>query len=674
MTTTPKTILLCFFTAGMLMAALPVGSAQVNPMAADQTQHRTSNAVRLRALPGQFAIQVGAYQQLARAEDELSRLVTKGLKPFYRYEDTGTKGMWFRVYADSFDTKLEAREAAGRMQQASVIHGYMIRQLDENGDFRFAPDTLAKDPLPTGRAPEVKEADVARRSSAQKKQDAQTRTAEIAPPAKDNAVRTASETDPALVRGTATGSTPVPLSLLDAIRLSLEGNREIQVVSYTPKQALENVANSESVYDPFLFADASYSRDPNLESSVTDIVTEDELLTQTGIRKPLETGGTLSTYFETRYSDLNNAQFDRSYKHIAAPTVELRQPLLNNIGAQKEQTAIKIANYQANISEEDFRETVIKVTNRVAEAYWKLYLFKELVGINQKNFDMAEEVYRRESERLERGISQKLDAERARSNAETRRSTLLLSQQEYRVAMDRLKLLLNRGQFQLDFDSEVMPIEIPKTQPVVVDENEAIATALENRSEIVKTLQEKLIRQADEDLAAHQRLPELDVVGRYSLSGYGDDFSDATNDMDFNSDDAWEVGLKFKWPIGNRAANSRYREKILKRQQVEALLKRVENDIKLDVKQILHGIAIARGEIEATRLAKAAAEKVVEGEFTRFDIGQTSNEELLRAQDLLALTSRSYSRAVVNYNIALHDLARAQGVLPDGVTIEEARR
>ena len=44
------------------------------------------------------------------------------------------------------------------------------------------------------------------------------------------------------------------------------------------------------------------------------------------------------------------------------------------------------------------------------------------------------------------------------------------------------------------------------------------------------------------------------------------------------------------------------------------------------------------------------------------------------AQDLLALTNRNYSRAVVDYNIALNELVRAQGILPDGIHIEGARR
>ncbi len=259
-----------------------------------------------------------------------------------------------------------------------------------------------------------------------------------------------------------------------------------------------------------------------------------------------------------------------------------------------------------------------------------------------------------------------------RSNAQSRRSVLLKSEEEYRIAMDRLKLLLNWERLRIDSDLEILPVEVPQTLPLSVNEIEAIEMALEHRPEIVKAKNEQKIRQVDEELAAHQRLPKLDAFGRYSLSGYGDDsWGDARDDMALNDEDAWEVGINFEWAIGNRSANSRYRKKTLKRLQAESLLERLEDDIKLDVKQIVHGIVIAKGEIEATRSAMESAETVVEGELTRFDIGQSTNEELLRAQDLLAITSRSFVRSVVDYNIALHEFARAQGVLPDGVVIEE---
>jgi outer membrane protein TolC len=310
----------------------------------------------------------------------------------------------------------------------------------------------------------------------------------------------------------------------------------------------------------------------------------------------------------------------------------------------------------------------------VSAVYWKLHLFKELVDINRANLKMAEEVSRQESERFARGISQQIDVERARSNAQVRRSTLLRSQEEYKLAMDRLKLLLNWNQLRIDSQSTVVPVESPRILPMTVDETEVIETALANRPEVVKASQGLMIREADEALAKHQRLPKLDAFGRYSVSGYGDEFDKAWSDISFDEDDIWEVGIQFEWAIGNRSAKSQYRKKSLSRKQANAQLKRVKDDIRLEVKQVLHRLETVKGEIDANQNAKTAAAKVVEGEFTRFDLGQTSNEELLRAQDLLAATSRSFARAVAEYNTTIQELARVQGVLPEGITIEEARR
>ena len=469
-------------------------------------------------------------------------------------------------------------------------------------------------------------------------------------------------------------SPTVRLSLLEAIRYSLEGNQDIQVVSYTPKQAREEVANAESVYDPSVFADSSYRRQPNLQSSVEDIVMEDTGVIQAGLRKPLPTGGSLSTYLETRYENLVDAEFSRTYRNIFAPTIEIRQPLLKNLGSKKEKAAIQIANLQASISEQEFRQKVIEIATKVSRVYWQLYLYRALVKIDQENLDMAEEVYRRETVRLSQGISKELDVQRARSNAQARRNSLLQSKQSLRVVMDQLKLLLNRSNLTIDSKADVIPVEEPQLEPIAVDEIQIIDTALVGRPEIKKALQELEIRKAEEDLSAHQRFPSLDVFGRYSLSGYGKDFSGAVDGTNLNNDDAWAVGLSFEMPIGNHSAEAVYRKKLLGRKQASAQVGRERDQIKLDVKQVVLAIFYANGEIDSTKLAMEAAEKVVAGEFARFDIGQTTNEELLRAQDLLAVTSRNFMRAVVDYNIALAELARAQGTIPQGVSITEARR
>lgn len=627
MSTTCKKITLSIL--GMLIllsSATSVSGREANPPASVDVVGNADEGNRASLPQNRFSIQVSAFKYMSDAEKALSRLTALSTDAFYSYEDAGSKGMWYRVYVGRYATSQEALRAAELFKKRGLIDTYMIRKTNHS--------------------------------------DFQKQTQEAPDPTINNLI----DEDPA------DETSAVGLSLLDAIRFSLAGNREIDVVAYAPQQAQADVGSAQAVYDPFLFAEATIRREPNLESSVVDIVTEDEGLTQAGVRKPLQTGGQLSAYLDTRYGDLNNAAFKRRFKYIVAPTVELRQPLLKNIGAKKEQTAIKIATFQAAISQADFRQKVTDIAHNTAIVYWKLFLSKALIEINRQNLAMAIEVYRRENVRLAKGISQQLDVERARSNLQSRRSTLVKSREAYRVAMDRLKLLVNGSRLNIDSDVTVIPVEKPLVTAVTTDEMQAIETALANRPEMMKAKRELMIRQVDEDLAAHQRLPTLDAFGRYRLSGYGEDFNGATDDVSPSDDDGWEVGLSFEWAMGNRSAKSLHHKKTLRRLQANAQLSRLTDDIKLDVKQVLHGIVAASGEIEATRLAKAAAEKVVQGEFARFDIGQTSNLELLRAQDLLAVNSRSLTRAIVDYNIAVHELMRVQGILPDGIAMADAAR
>lgn len=467
------------------------------------------------------------------------------------------------------------------------------------------------------------------------------------------------------------GPETVRLSLFDAIRHGLEENQEIQVVAFTPQQAKQGLADAESVFDPEFFTEGTFRRDPNLQSSVTRVVMEDDSLIQTGIRKPLGTGGSVSGALELGYGDLLNAEFDRTYRYTFAPTFEIRQPLLKNIGGREEKAAIKIANYQMGISKEEFRRKVIDIATRISRAYWQLYLHRDYVLIDRHNFEMAEEVYRRETVRVMEGLSQRLDVERARSNAESRRGNLIKSKERLRVGTDQLKLLINWSNVNIDSPVNISPTDEPNTEPLDVNEKEVVEKALQHRPELLQAKQRVSISKVEEDLTQHLKLPTLDVFGRYAVSGYGREFSNAVDDTAFNDEDSWAAGLNFEYPLGNRSVEARARRKGLERRQSEKQVDRLRNQIKQEIKAVLSAITYAKGKIKSTQIARESARKVVEGEFARFEIGQTTNVELLRAQDLLAATSRSFIRAIVDYNIALAELKRVQGELPQGLSIEE---
>ncbi len=84
----------------------------------------------------------------------------------------------------------------------------------------------------------------------------------------------------------------------------------------------------------------------------------------------------------------------------------------------------------------------------------------------------------------------------------------------------------------------------------------------------------------------------------------------------------------------------------------------------------MRAVLQARQEVEATLEATAASSRQVIGERRRYELGQTTNDELLRAQETMATARRNYLRALLNFNLGLVSLARAEGVMLESQGIE----
>ncbi|MBW2370427.1 MAG: TolC family protein, partial [Deltaproteobacteria bacterium] len=355
----------------------------------------------------------------------------------------------------------------------------------------------------------------------------------------------------------------VRLSLRDALYYSLQGNQDIQISAFTPKQAKEDLIAAQSVYDPSFFLSASHDRILDSESDLLDPTIDEETSFKVGIKKLLATGGTVSLFLKTQRFDKIDVPFDFESRYLTAPAFELKQPLLKNIGAKEQKATITIQNNNVNISEAEFQQTVNDTLAQVSRIYWRLYMHREIVDINRKTLEMAQEVHRREVVRMDEGISKSLDVARAQSAAEARRTEVLRSQERVRVVTDQLKFLLNWSNLNIDSNNLIIPVESPQTNPITVDGAAAIKNGLGNRPEIEKARKNQDIAKVHEDLARHQRLPKLDAFMNYGVNGYDGRLSDAFGDIAFDDENDWTVGLEFELPIGNRLAKATHRKQML---------------------------------------------------------------------------------------------------------------
>ena len=81
-----------------------------------------------------YSVQVSAFQSQEKADQEVKNLTDKGMDAFSRYEDTGTKGMWYRIFVGRFAEKNQAASQAQSMMDKGLIDDYTIRLLVPAGE------------------------------------------------------------------------------------------------------------------------------------------------------------------------------------------------------------------------------------------------------------------------------------------------------------------------------------------------------------------------------------------------------------------------------------------------------------------------------------------------------------------------------------------------------------
>jgi len=90
-----------------------------------------------------YSIQVASYQKQQLAVNAVEELKNDALVAFYRSQEVKGKGIWYRIYIDTFASIGEAQKAAVRMQRQKIISDYYIRRLPE-AEKNITTDDLSK--------------------------------------------------------------------------------------------------------------------------------------------------------------------------------------------------------------------------------------------------------------------------------------------------------------------------------------------------------------------------------------------------------------------------------------------------------------------------------------------------------------------------------------------------
>jgi outer membrane protein TolC len=231
-------------------------------------------------------------------------------------------------------------------------------------------------------------------------------------------------------------------------------------------------------------------------------------------------------------------------------------------------------------------------------------------------------------------------------------------------------------------------IEVPKTEelkPV----SELIAQALAQRPELqqsnINLTNSKIMEAGDRNgllpsLSAFAALTNNGLAGTQVCGGCpagyfaGGEGAVILQELRRNFPN-YSAGFSFSIPIRNRVAQADYVEDVLRLRQDELRIKRLENQVRVDVRNVVMGLQQARSRYESAVATRVLAEETLQAEQNRFNFGQVPDTTLvIQAQKDLVQAQTDEVQAMANYTHARNafDVAIGQTLEVNHVSMEEA--
>ncbi|MDA2916349.1 TolC family protein [Nitrospinae bacterium AH_259_B05_G02_I21] len=473
----------------------------------------------------------------------------------------------------------------------------------------------------------------------------------------------------------------LPLSMRRAMLLALKNNLQIAVQRFNPSIQSTAVDVARAVFDPVASFSMSISDTVTPASSRTLTFggvtrTEDENVDfQAGLSQKFALG----TDVELVASNLRTANtfnlFESDYQAVVELTI--RQPLLKNFGPTVNRKDIIIAQKSLAQSEKQLESDVSRIVAEVQRTYWDLVFTIEDLKVKKRSLRLAQDLLERNKIQVEVGTLAPIEIVQAEAAVAEREENVIVAQDALKDAEDKLKKLLNLFEDPEQRDATIIPIDRPPFSPQPVDLEQAIADALANRPEYARAKLEVEKAEINLRAARNKLLPQLDFVGVGGYSANQGNLGNAVDDITDTENRAWSLGVELSVPMGNREAKAEYTKATLELRKARLRLKNLEQAILVQVPDVVRqldenrtGVREAVRQVEtdikrvqATRAARVLAEKKLDAEEKKLEVGISTNFQVLEFQEDLAEAESDETEAIIDYNKSLINLERAKGTI-----------
>ena len=480
------------------------------------------------------------------------------------------------------------------------------------------------------------------------------------------------------------------LTQLDAVRLVLENNLDVVVDRYDPTLAEYKIQSAYRAFEPKLKGtlglQESKSAQPSAFVSGSNYLNTLQHQWNFGYSQLFQTGTQFQVDFTNyRYSDNS----DRNNVNPYYPTnlqVTLSQPLLKNFGLLPNNRPIRIAKNNKEINDYLFAQRVIDLVNQAQVLYWEIVFEKEDIKVKQRSLDLAKKTNEDNKRQVEIGTLAPIEIVKSESEIANRKEDLITAEYTLQQLEDQFKKLISQYGDPGQVLARIEPLDstLPPTALKDFDLAQAVAYAIEARPELKQLRKQIENGEIDVKYYHNQMLPDVTVGVIWASSGLDGVIRQYTYDPvtglpvtgQIVAQNGWADSLKqighadfptygaqltISVPVSNRAARADYAYASLYKRRLENLLKSTEQQVALQVRNSHTNLEMQRARIEATQKARELAEKNLEAEQKKFQLGTSTIRFVLEEQRNLAVAQSNELRSLVDFTKAKQDLDKSMG-------------
>jgi outer membrane protein TolC len=491
------------------------------------------------------------------------------------------------------------------------------------------------------------------------------------------------------------------LSLRSYLELVLANNTDIAIQKVSVEVQKNAVTRAFGRFDPTLTASFNSTR---TKSPASDVLAGAATLSQLNqpanfsYQQVLQTGTQFNVGFFASKNSTNSAFQTFNPALNARLNFGFTQPLLRGRGAYVTRLPILIARSRLRSAEHNLRDQLLRLLTAAENAYWDVVGARENVAVQEQAVALRAEALKIAQRELELGALSPLDI--YQPQADYASAQIQLSQAKYRLAQLEDAL---RKQIGADLDPQFRNVPIVLTETVLppadtatFDREALVEKALAMRPDLLAARENLLTDDMNIRSATDGLRPDLSLTASYASSGRGGPFFQRTNIFgpegpvgtvitvipggfgdalsqlfNFNFP-TYAFGLTLRLPIRDRTAAANLADAMVQKRLDALRARNLEQTVRLEVLNAISQVESSREAVKLAQVARDLAQKNLEAEQKKYELGTTVLFFVLDAQTRLTTAQSRLLTESINYRRNLLNLLRVTGELLEqrGIAIQ----